>query len=1493
MPVDPIAAAARAADDGLWSLSLQELAAVAWNPDVGVAIAESASAGGMISEASNEAHRVLAWPKLDDQARSRCLVVLAAVDRREGRHTTARHLLAEARELSSPRVRPLIDLELARLEHQQGRHAEVERAVDRAVLGARVAENERWLVEAWMVRAWSRLAVGDHDGGRVTLQELTSLARRIGHEPGRTEASLAAAHLALAHGDLSLAEDSAKWSSERYERAGDSVGRGRALTLLGLVARAKRDLDVGLRLFSQAIRLHREVRDPALAPRLHSGHTLWDLGRADEARAALDDLLADAERCRDRNILGVAHALRMACAVTDHDAGAWERHLVEAEASLQETGVASTEAALAARAAGLEAGARGRPDDLARAARCHGLALQQWRRSGKDQQAVEEARSLRRWADQGAAVPCGDWNLLERVGYGAMGEVWRARHHVRGVEAAVKLLISSEAGNHRLAAVVAAEIRAVASLQHPHIVEVLDHGTLSPTAEAMTQGRQRADAPWFAMTLARGGTLEPRCGRLPWADARRVLLAILDALAHAHARGVIHLDLKPANVLLDPRPDGDRVLLTDFGLTGALATSKRGPGLLGTPQMMSPEQFREDASAFGPWTDLYALGCLATQLVQGNPPFPGRSLDEQRNAHLTQDPPPLEPTISVPLDLEDWIARLLAKRPSDRFRSAADAAWALQQLGEPETVPTVALPFSPVHLSTLSLSHLSGRNSGPTFRHPAGPSIPVDWKLPAQPRSPDHAAASLQLFRVRRPAMVDQDEARDLAWSALADASRSGARALWVLGPPGSGKTRFLEWLRELAHERGAATTLSVSADRPLWPSLLEPLVASASVSGAFLDRLRAAWPALDEDAAQQLANAPAEEANTRRARIAAYVRLATLAAAERTLLIVASGRPIHGELLDLVDELQRTDAPVLVALEGSANAVVHRGERCESVELRPLRADHLERMVHELLPLPANVRAAVAQRASGNPQLAVELLTDLVDRRLLRWNQGQYDLKDAGALALPAHVRELWRNRLERALVGVAGAERPAVVLGALLGEVVPVARWEEGCERLGVRDPAAVLQRLQRSWLVQLDAGGGWRFLHPVLREEAQTLAERDGDLARASKVAAAVLGATSAAADAARIGRLLALAGELESALEPLQQGLEQAMGRDDRTATEELLALRADVLRRVGAPPTDARWAADALARCELALRKGELPIANDEARRAIQLAPAGLMSAKAQLLRARCERASGELERARDAYAAALAVGATDEAFVARALFGLGEILRLRGDLEAAEVHLEMARASVPRHLDEHVSITLSLGLAVGAQARLDEALQWVDEARERAQQLGIRSLEARASATQAQLLRWADQPERARAACAEGLASCPHRDKACRAELNLQLVWLELGQRDDDAARALWILAERDADDRPSRARLAVAGLSFVADGPAFEPSLERARAALELGLREPDIALGFEIAAARAPVDRARVCWALAADTWRALSRPRDAKRAERALASLARRTE
>jgi serine/threonine protein kinase/tetratricopeptide (TPR) repeat protein len=288
-----------------------------------------------------------------------------------------------------------------------------------------------------------------------------------------------------------------------------------------------------------------------------------------------------------------------------------------------------------------------------------------------------------------AGIRLGSFLLERPIARGGMAEVWRGVHVGEQMPAAVKVLTGPRAREEAFVRALQNEISAVARLDHPGIIVLYDRGEVTAEAALQSGGRLTKGSPWFAMEMCSHGALSPRRFPLPWRATRLLLLSLLDALAHAHARGVVHRDLKPGNILLsapdDPRPG---LKLSDFGIAQALEQDG-GPADAhsGTPRYMAPEQFAGRARAIGPWTDLYALGCIAYQLATGAPPFAGDPL-RLSVAHSHDAVPSMRHVdASFPAGYEAWVLRLLEKEPQHRFRVAADAAWALLQLA-PDDEPT-------------------------------------------------------------------------------------------------------------------------------------------------------------------------------------------------------------------------------------------------------------------------------------------------------------------------------------------------------------------------------------------------------------------------------------------------------------------------------------------------------------------------------------------------------------------------------------------------------------------------------------------------------------------------------------------------------------------------------------------------------------------------------------------------------------------------------------
>ncbi|MET9858634.1 serine/threonine-protein kinase [Streptomyces smyrnaeus] len=269
------------------------------------------------------------------------------------------------------------------------------------------------------------------------------------------------------------------------------------------------------------------------------------------------------------------------------------------------------------------------------------------------------------------------YRLLELLGTGGMGEVWRADDLRLGREVAVKVFMPQRGvtyGTDRdeLLARFHREARSAAALDCPHIVTVHDHGTDNGT-------------PFLVMALVHGTSLHEvlrDTGRVPLADALRWTADVCRALEAAHTAGVVHRDIKPANIMVEGAEGDSRAKVVDFGIAKFVEGRSTDPRLTTTGRMpfgsvlyMAPEQFRQEG--VDGRTDLYALGCVLYELLVGRPPYTGSAAGVMFN-HLHDVPlRPSRARPELPACLDRLVLGLMARDPADR---PADAARALERI---------------------------------------------------------------------------------------------------------------------------------------------------------------------------------------------------------------------------------------------------------------------------------------------------------------------------------------------------------------------------------------------------------------------------------------------------------------------------------------------------------------------------------------------------------------------------------------------------------------------------------------------------------------------------------------------------------------------------------------------------------------------------------------------------------------------------------------------
>ena len=292
---------------------------------------------------------------------------------------------------------------------------------------------------------------------------------------------------------------------------------------------------------------------------------------------------------------------------------------------------------------------------------------------------------------EGVAV--GEYVVDRFLGAGAMGEVYAGKHPVIGKRVAIKVLRRDAAGGEAAERMIR-EARATSAIDHPNVIDIFALGRLD-------DGRL-----YLVMDLVDGRSLREAvsAGPLPAGEALSILDAIADALDAAHARGVIHRDLKPDNIMLGnkrvPAPPAEaiertgatwsRVFVLDFGLAKLVASAHAdapiAPGTLtgqgtwlGTPGYMAPEQWSTDGA--GPASDRYALGVIAFELLAGAPPFSAASVPAMMEQHFRAAVPSVSSrgTAHVPAAVDDVLRRAMAKDPAERFATARAMVDALRE----------------------------------------------------------------------------------------------------------------------------------------------------------------------------------------------------------------------------------------------------------------------------------------------------------------------------------------------------------------------------------------------------------------------------------------------------------------------------------------------------------------------------------------------------------------------------------------------------------------------------------------------------------------------------------------------------------------------------------------------------------------------------------------------------------------------------------------------
>jgi serine/threonine protein kinase/tetratricopeptide (TPR) repeat protein len=657
------------------------------------------------------------------------------------------------------------------------------------------------------------------------------------------------------------------------------------------------------------------------------------------------------------------------------------------------------------------------------------------------------------------------------LGEGGMGIVYRCRDHLAERIVAVKqVIIADERTAPDYLSWFSKEARALATLDHPGIVHATDYGQLV------------GGSPYLVMEFAEGRSLHDLSHvDLSYPFIWSVVDQILDALAHAHARRVIHGDLKPSNILVEDLPDQPpRVHILDFGLAwlkedphderldGAKAMEFLPHAGAGTPGYMAPEQIQHELHHVCGATDLYALACILHRLLSGRAPFSGEP-KELLHKHAYEDAAPLTLAIDAPKGVVGFVGRLLRKRPWERYEFAGEARREWQRLA-PER-PCSAAAYSVPELEPEPAAHESPTEERPALRFDTASKGPTG------------------LLSIRPPPLVGRQDTRArLLQLAHEVATEQGAphRLVLLLGPAGVGKSRLAEWLCSAVHEDGrivpltaryrrlrsasngmtGAVTQYFNFERADRVTIEESLLARWGADGK--DRELRAWVA---GAAEWLRPTPPQteyRVGPSGVRFTIDSPGVLQQVTRFTLRRIAGGRP----LLFFLDDLHNAPGTVIDGLlkihdtEMDQRILMVATVRTEDVQLgspiadrlrelrgrldgeviqvNPMNRDETCELLRASLPLDDEAVNEAARRSRGFPLFALQQLHAWAHAGEMELSKGSYRVSKEVLDVRPKTTADLWDARLsaltdpeQLAAMAVAtlGIDMRVVVIQALLG--------------------------------------------------------------------------------------------------------------------------------------------------------------------------------------------------------------------------------------------------------------------------------------------------------------------------------------------------------------------------------------------------------------------------------------------------------------------------
>ncbi len=1096
-----------------------------------------------------------------------------------------------------------------------------------------------------------------------------------------------------------------------------------------------------------------------------------------------------------------------------------------------------------------------------------------------------------------AAPTLGPFEVQSFLARGGMGAVWAGIHTTARIPVAIKVLTGPRAQRAKFRKAFRDEVRAVARLSHPGIVGVLDFGEVSTEVAEATGASLEVGSPYLVMRRAAGSLRDAPTPRR-WAEVAAILDQLLAALGHAHANGVLHRDLKPGNVLvrsLKPWGDGpiapcfEALELADFGLAriGDDPTAAGGEARArGTPWYMAPEQGMGLWRDHGPWTDLYAVGCIVWELVTGRPPFSEDSRSIAIQAHISRDLPDMSAALPVPVDLEAWLGRLLNKDPYRRFSCAADARSALQDLGPPSGIVTprvsvvgAALTWSDSLLSTGDMEVLASTRVESTVEPfvPSLPEIPEDWRAATAPQATLLLpGAGLGIYGLRTVPIAGRQRERDQMWAALRLVAEERCGQVLVLeGAAGRGKSRLAGWVTSLAAEIGAATALRAQFDADQRSELLgvirRYLKTSDQTTESIETRLASRWPD-GADAWTGLARALSGEAQpSSREEMEMFARWLGRIGSRRPVVLWLDDVHWSSTALEFAARLSGASLPVLVVCTVRSEDVdtagtrqtlerVCTGEYGTRIALEPLGVEAHAELVRDLLGLHPRLSDQVVTRTAGNPLFAVQLVGDWVNRGVLIPGDGGFVVRPGAPVDIPSDVRTLCEARMLTLAEAAGEKGLLAVELAAAIGLEVRFDEWTAAARVGAVEIPDRLLDvLLSRRLARRID--NGWAFEHGLLREVILAHSEAAGRL-RVHHLSCARMLQSRPGAQLARLGRHLAAAGRYAEALDPLGRGAWNARIRGDRGGLSQALDVYATAVAALDLDDRDPALLRLRTLQAWRAMYSGDLALAEELASKTALLRPDDAIReecGEARFIVAQVARTQGRVHEATAGFLEVLELLAGDERAILACYRGLGAVARDIGRLDEAEAwYLKALDTTLSNATHSHTWHALG---AISSQAgRTEEARERLERALALCRKGGSAIGTVEALNGLADIARYEGDLDEAERGYRHALAELRKCGFYSAVTVRLNLAQLSVTRGDSDVAAQEIALAEAEYQKRDDRRFMGVCAIlraevnAIRGDWTAAEQALDDGEAFLEqTGFTDPDVAHAFERLAALA----------------------------------------